>query len=677
MFLPENLPNEPSECFIRGAIAGVVDVVLQVVEQLIAVRITFVEVMAQRPLENIIQGGVDAGIQAAEIGDRHVHDPLTGFLRGIAFENIVAQQKAAENNSGGKKIGSLVRDSKIGLLGAHEVGLARHNFTFLVDQKALGFCDPEIRELHVPFKGDHDVLEADVPMNNSHGTALTVCLRMCVGKAPGDPADNEHCEFPGKDSPFVGQLLGELLQIHPPDQLHGYEKYAASLPKLVGLDNIRMDQIRDEFCLTDEVLDEVLLVGVILPDHLDSHTLDEVTSAMLLGLVNDAHAAFVNLPHDLVMKLVLYRKESHEAMLGKRGMKSSSSPAFAISGQVRAPCFSPCGGAGCGFNTNVPAQSNNSGTTGTKMSKNFFRSLGGIWGGIPQVFSLMAAGAVLIVNAVWAGDIIEPGAAPQKLAGEFKFTEGPSSDAKGNVFFTDQPNDRIMKWGLDGKLSTFKQPCGRANGLCFDRVGNLWACADEKNEIWKIRPDGARQVVLTEYEGHKFNGPNDLWVDPNGGVWFTDPFYKREYWKRGPSELAQNVYYVMGGTRVAAPVIEDLKQPNGIIGTPDGKTLYVADIGAGKIFKYSITTGGVLSGKTLFCEQGSDGMTLDERGNVYLTGRGVSVYDPAGKKIEQIDIPEPWTANACFGGRDHRTLFITATTALYSLEMKVKGAGSQ
>src|SRR5205814_6827125 len=122
---------------------------------------------------------------------------------------------------------------------------------------------------------------------------------------------------------------------------------------------------------------------------------------------------------------------------------------------------------------------------------------------------------------------------------------------------------------------------------------------------------------------------------------------------------------------------DDLKQPNGIIGTPDGKTLYVADIGAKKTYRYTIKDDGSLADKQLFCEQGSDGMTLDNQGNVYLTGKGVTVYDKQGKKIHQIDINEPWTANVSFGGKDRDTLFITASKAVYTLKMTDKGAGSQ
>jgi gluconolactonase len=273
--------------------------------------------------------------------------------------------------------------------------------------------------------------------------------------------------------------------------------------------------------------------------------------------------------------------------------------------------------------------------------------------------------------------VIAPGATLQKLADDFSFTEGPACDSQGNVFFTDQPNDRILKWSIDGKLSTFMQPCGRANGLSFDSKDNLWACADEKNELWRIDPAGKVTVVIKDYQGKLLNGPNDVWIRPGGGLYFTDPFYKRPYWKRGPKEMDECVYYLAPDDKMLTRVIDDFKQPNGIIGTPDGKILYVADIGAGKTYRYRIQPDGSLKEKQLFCELGSDGMTIDNEGNVYLTGKGVTVFDPAGKKIEHIDVAEPWTANVCFGGKDRQTLFITASKRFYGLQMRVKGVDSQ
>jgi gluconolactonase len=286
----------------------------------------------------------------------------------------------------------------------------------------------------------------------------------------------------------------------------------------------------------------------------------------------------------------------------------------------------------------------------------------------------------LIMNApLFASDskIIASGETLQKLAGDFIFTEGPASDAQGNVFFTDQPNDRILKWSIDGKLSTFMKPCGRANGLSFDREGNLWACADEKNELWRISPAAKATVVVTNYQGKLLNGPNDVWLRPAGGLYFTDPYYKRQYWKRGPKEQDECVYFLSSDEKKLVRVIDDLKQPNGIIGTPDGKLLYVADIGAGKTYRYDIQPDGSLKNKKLYCELGSDGMTIDSEGNIYLTGKGVTVFDPSGKQIEHIEVPESWTANVCFGGKDRQTLFITASKGLYAMRMTVKGVDSQ
>lgn len=270
--------------------------------------------------------------------------------------------------------------------------------------------------------------------------------------------------------------------------------------------------------------------------------------------------------------------------------------------------------------------------------------------------------------------VVAEGAKVEKLAGGFKFTEGPAVDAEGNVFFTDQPNNRIYKWSVDGKLSVFHEKPGRANGLFFDKKGNLLACADLNNQLWSIDPKGKVTVLVKGYKGKNLNGPNDLWIDPKGGIYFTDPFYRRPYWNRGPMEQdGQHVYYLYPDHKKLIRVTDDLVTPNGIIGTPDGKLLYVADLGARKTYVYNINADGTLSNKKLFCSMGSDGMTIDDKGNVYLTEKGVTVFNSAGEKIEHIDIDAGWTANVCFGGRDNQTLFITAQTSLYSVRMRVKG----
>lgn len=296
---------------------------------------------------------------------------------------------------------------------------------------------------------------------------------------------------------------------------------------------------------------------------------------------------------------------------------------------------------------------------------------------MPRHLSLPLAAACLTALAAPAAPIIAEGATLQKLADGFAFTEGPAADRDGHVFFTDQPNDRIVRWdAATGTTSDWLKLAGRSNGTYFDRDGNLLACADEKNELWSISPGKKVTVLIKDFGGKLLNGPNDLWIRPDGNLYFTDPLYKRPYWQRDPAtqQPGQFVYFFDRKSGHAIPVATDLTQPNGLIGTPDGRLLYVADIGAGKTYSYSIQPDGALTDKKLFCELGSDGMTLDTEGNIYLTGRGVSVFDKAGKRIEQIEVPEGWTANVTFGGKERDLLFITASKGVYGLKMRVKGA---
>jgi len=271
-------------------------------------------------------------------------------------------------------------------------------------------------------------------------------------------------------------------------------------------------------------------------------------------------------------------------------------------------------------------------------------------------------------------ELIKEGQELQLISNEFEFTEGPASDAEGNVYFTDQPNNRIHKWSVeDGTISVFMENSGRANGLYFDDDGNLLAAADKNSEIWKINPEKDVEVLVDSYQGKRLNGPNDLWIAPDGGFYFTDPYYQRDYWERTEKEIEEERVYYMNPQGEISIVVDDMEQPNGIIGTPDGKTLYIADIGANKTYSYKINRDGSLSDKKLFTELGSDGMTIDNRGNVYLTGNGVTVFDKSGKKIQHIPIDKDWTANVTFGGKNQQTLFITAQQAVYSLEMNVNG----
>lgn len=272
--------------------------------------------------------------------------------------------------------------------------------------------------------------------------------------------------------------------------------------------------------------------------------------------------------------------------------------------------------------------------------------------------------------------VTAPGAQLKQLGSGFDFTEGPSADRQGNVFFTDQPNDRIVRWDAeDGSFSDWLKPAGRSNGTFFDKDGNLWACADGRNELWSITPDKEHTVILNQYDNKLMNGPNDLWIRPDGGIYFTDPLYPRNYWERDPAmqQDGQHLYFLQKGAVKPVRVADDFKQPNGLIGTPDGKTLYVADIGGRKTYAFDIQEDGNVINKRLFCELGSDGMTIDNEGNVYLTGRGVTVYNPEGEKIQHIPVPGGWTANVTFGGKNNDLLFITASKSVYGIQMRTKG----
>ena len=267
--------------------------------------------------------------------------------------------------------------------------------------------------------------------------------------------------------------------------------------------------------------------------------------------------------------------------------------------------------------------------------------------------------------------LIAEGATVQKLANGFRFTEGPAADAEGNVYFTDIPNARIHKWSVDGKLSTVRENSGQANGLFFDDAGHLVACEGGNRQLTRITLDNKIKVTVLadSYNGKKLNSPNDLWIDPAGGIYFTDPRYGNE---DGLEQDGFHVYYLPAGDGEMQRVIDDLVKPNGIIGTADGKTLYVADAGGGKIYSYAIQKPGVLTKRKKLIDSGSDGMTLDEKGNIYLTRGQVHVYKPNGEKLTTIEVPEG-PANVTFGGKDNKTLFITARTGFYSLQMNVAG----
>jgi gluconolactonase len=273
-----------------------------------------------------------------------------------------------------------------------------------------------------------------------------------------------------------------------------------------------------------------------------------------------------------------------------------------------------------------------------------------------------------------------------------------------------------MRWNVaDKALSVFMHPAGYSNGMSFDAKGNLIACADERNELWSIsltktetipypaplnpevgeKPTAEKITVPVHtvimdgmYNGKRLGAPNDLWIRPDGGIYFTDPYYARRWWTPGRQQEQElkTVYYLSPDYKKLTRVLADFNSstgvagtPNGIVGTPDGKTLYVADISGAETWSFDIQPDGSLTNKKLVCSFGSDGMTLDDQGNLYLTtgtraAPGVTVVSTkTGQQIGYIAVPEQ-PANLCFGGKDRKTLYITARTGFYSIPTNVKGA---
>ena len=259
-----------------------------------------------------------------------------------------------------------------------------------------------------------------------------------------------------------------------------------------------------------------------------------------------------------------------------------------------------------------------------------------------------------------------------KLASGFIFTEGPAANKIGNIFFSDVIGNSIYMWSSKGKISTFRQNSKGTNGMFFDDKGNLIVCEGTTRRIVSIKPDGKINIVADNYQGRRFNRPNDLWLDPKGGIYFTDPAYRR---KEHELDLSyEGLYYITPATRKVI-LLDKFNRPNGLIGTRDGKKLYVAEHRGRRIWSYNIKPDGTLFNKKLFIPVGSDGMTIDEEGNIYVTNldnNSIDIYSKRGRRVESIKTPER-PSNMCFGNKDKKTLFITCSTSLYSIKMNVGG----
>jgi gluconolactonase len=275
-----------------------------------------------------------------------------------------------------------------------------------------------------------------------------------------------------------------------------------------------------------------------------------------------------------------------------------------------------------------------------------------------------------------------PGVGPTgkitKLHTDFKFTEGPAADRDGNVYFSDIPNERIHKVDAEGKLTVFREKSNRANGLMLNSKGEIVAC-EMAGQVAAYSPDGKeRRVLAATYNGERFNAPNDLVIDKNDGVYFTDPTFG------APTPLPQGkaaVYYIAPGGEVTR-LLDNLPNPNGVILSPDEKTLYVIPSGQAEMMAYPIESPGKIGKGRVFCKlkqrreggrSGGDGLTVDRKGNLYITSElGLQVFDPEGKPLGIITIPEV-PANVTFGGKDFKTLYVTARTSLYTVPMEATG----
>ena len=280
--------------------------------------------------------------------------------------------------------------------------------------------------------------------------------------------------------------------------------------------------------------------------------------------------------------------------------------------------------------------------------------------------------------------LVAKGAKVEKLAGGMKFTEGPVwLPSEKKLVFSDIPNSKLMQWSKADGLSVYRDS-EQANGNILDLQGRIISCQHKARNVIRIEADGSTTLLADRFDGKRFNSPNDVAIRSDGTLWFTDP----PWGLTGSHEIPGHwVYKLEPKTGKVEVVHKYLAMPNGIVFSPDESRIYIADTGGHKrhpdpdfhklpasIQCYEIDNEGNLGKKLFQITSGSDGMAVDAQGNLYATHGGkVHIYDVDGNERQQIDVPEG-PANVCFGGDDHKTLFITARTSLYSVRMRVAGA---
>jgi gluconolactonase len=269
--------------------------------------------------------------------------------------------------------------------------------------------------------------------------------------------------------------------------------------------------------------------------------------------------------------------------------------------------------------------------------------------------------------------IVPESAKVEKLQGGFRFTEGPVWMAQGHLIFSDIPANELKKWTSEG-VSTFRRPSQNANGNTVDLDGRLISAEHSGRRLSRTANDGQVETVVDQFEGKKFNSPNDVVVKSDGTFWFTDPDYGLGQNKR---EIEGNwVFRHDPKSKKTTVLVKDFDKPNGLCFSPDETKLYIADSGRPRHIRVFDVSSDSLNGGKVFCQidkGGPDGIRADSVGRIYSSaGDGVHIFSPDGELIGKIFVPEA-PANLCFGGKDFKTLFITARTGLYKIDLAVEG----
>lgn len=281
--------------------------------------------------------------------------------------------------------------------------------------------------------------------------------------------------------------------------------------------------------------------------------------------------------------------------------------------------------------------------------------------------------AVTGTTQVEAIEGIGPTGPIEKVQTGFVFTEGPVADKEGNLYFSDILLNKVQRLDASGTVDLILGKSSLCNGLAFDRMGRLIACQGRTGHVIAIDPaDSTLEVVADGYNGKRFNQPNDLVIDSDNGIYFTDP----EFVTKALPQKTMGVYYINAKGHVLR-VVESLDLPNGIALSPDEKTLYVVQMGQSNVMAYPVLGLGKLGPGEVFAtlKHPGDGMTIDSQGNLYVTqpdASAIAVIDPAGKALGMLPIPEA-PANCAFGGKDGKTLYATARRSIYALPMQIPG----